>query len=125
MNDNRKEIAFLYKHVDADPRTVMGDIKDAFSITCDNWVKSRPMKVASLLCAIAPAVIVPCDSRLLYRGEVCYYPSDIEYLYDVILDLTWSGSPIWDVDVYTPMAGFWDTPVFTNLKYSGVSEELC
>jgi len=104
----------LYHHTNGYPENMIPTIARAFGYKGkyehEEWIKGRAGKVASLLCWANPGVFEPEDGHKLHF--------DIDYYYIVHCDNQGSirEMPIWIIDVYETKDGFWDNPIFSELK---------
>lgn len=108
----------LYHHCDGYPENMLPLIEKAFDFeNIRGWEKGRAAKVASLLCAVDPAGFEPEECPFDDYGLILH--SDIEYFYAIAVINSNGGStaekPSWIITIYTPNAGFWDTPYFPNM----------
>jgi len=107
----------LYHHTDGYPEYMVPKIKEAFNFQKANhfimpWERGRAGKVASLLCAVDPAVFEPEEGHELH--------GDIEFFYRIICQNPEGGhfgdNPYWDVEIYKAGKKFWDDPRAEKLQ---------
>lgn len=85
----------LYHHTDGYPSYMIPKIQEAWKKYGQGWEGARVYKVASMLCAVDPAVFEPLSYHTLH--------ADIEYFYEI--DCTGEShtgtKPVWTITAYT------------------------
>ena len=123
-----KEEVQLYRHCDGYPESVLPSLAKAYKWSGGsggNWAAGRPAKAAAFIIAAnyEPAHEqngVSYPPYTPYELDGLRLHGDIDWLYRVIV-ITHSRfytdrGPTWEVEVYKPMAEFWNEPSFENCR---------
>ena len=115
----------LYRHCDGYPTSVLPSLAKAYKWSGGSWEAGRPAKAAAFIIAAnyEPArerngvSYPPCTP---YEPDGLQLHGDIDWLYRVIVINHHGGviseMPIWEVEVYKPMAEFYNEPSFENCR---------